>query len=432
MRQAWLISGIMALMLAGCAGATAEQEPVRISVVVPPEAWTPVNAATGQIDDVAGLEALAAQFPDASSVRLRLLNALLGAERNGEALALAEGLVGRGYAFSPGALEFFGGLVVADTPPPWLALSRSNAAPIEASTLFAEVPASAQLVEGVLYDPAHDRLLVTTVVSRALYVREEGSEWGEVAIPGAGSLTGIALDEARGLLWIASGVFEPTPDPETAFRGLIALDRETLAVRLRLAAPEGVTVSDIAVGPDGSVFASDPLGGGIYWAAPGDTALGEYVAPGTFRSPQGLVVRPDGRSLVVSDYRYGLAVVVQRGRFAYRMETAQAALLDGIDGLWQHEGELIAVQSGLNPRRIVALRQDRVFTHLSGARVLEVAHPGWTEPVSGSVTGGALYYVANGQWDRFGKGGALVEGATAEPTQIRNLPLALPAAAERP
>ena len=44
-------------------------------------AWRAVDAATGAIADVAGLEQLARDFPDSTSVRLRLFNAQLAAGR---------------------------------------------------------------------------------------------------------------------------------------------------------------------------------------------------------------------------------------------------------------------------------------------------------------------------------------------------------------
>ena len=59
---------------------------------------------------------------------------------------------------------------------------------------------------------------------------------------------------------------------------------------------------------------------------------------------------------------------------------------------------------------------------VTAARVLEQAHPGWTEPLGGSIARGALFYVATGQWDRFVNG----EPAADKPaisTEIRRLPL---------
>ena len=146
------------------------------------------------------------------------------------------------------------------------------------------------------------------------------------------------------------------------------------------------------------------------------------VAPGTLRSPQGLVVSADGQRLYASDYRYCLAVVDLASGAVSRLASDLAVALDGIDGLWRHGEELIAVQNGTSPMRIIALRLSHDGMRIVGHRTLEQAHPDWSEPLGGSIAAGAIYYVGNGQWERFDKG-ALKPDLAALPTQIRRLPL---------
>ncbi|MEL1250163.1 hypothetical protein [Aurantiacibacter gilvus] len=427
------IMAITALTLAGCQTpenpfqTMAEPAPVNTAAPPPPsrppQPWRPVDAATGQITAVDALQNLTAEFPNSSSVRLRLLNAHLAEEDTGRALSVAQVLVQDGYAFTPGALEYLQGLVQTAVVPAWIAAARINAEPIAASEVVAEVPATVLLPESVLHDPATDRFLVTSIVSRGLFVREGEGEWRQVDIPAAGSLAGIAIDQRRGLIWLGSGVVEQTPDPDSAFRGMIALDRTTLEVRRRVPAPAGVTISDIAVGPDGTVFGSDPVGGGVYTASMQDASMTALIAPGTFRSPQGLAVRPDGRSLFVSDYRYGIAVVTLPSRQVYRLQMEEHALLDGVDGLWLYGNELVAMQNGLGPMRLIAITLGGGPASAASYRVIERNHPGWTEPLGGAISGNALVYIGTGQWELFGEGGALAEGLEPQPTAIHRVPL---------
>ena len=181
-------------------------------------------------------------------------------------------------------------------------------------------------------------------------------------------------------------------------------------------------MSDLALGPDGTVYASDPIGGGIYRARPEAAAMSVLVAPGTLRSPQGLAVSADGQRLYVSDYRYGLAVIDLASGAVSRLASDVAVALDGVDGLWRHEDELIAVQNGTTPMRIIALRLSADGLRISGLRVLEQAHPEWTEPLGGNIAGVSLYYVGNGQWDRFDKGVPKPD-LPMVPTAIRRLKL---------
>lgn len=422
---------IACLLLASCASRielpgsvlAPVEAPVAVAEMGPPTDWRTVDAATGQIADVPGLEQLAADFPDSATVRLRLLNAQLTAEDLPGVYAQVDWLTRRGYAFSAGAEGQLGAMFDG---PQAEALARRFAddpAPTATSTAAAAIPATIRLPEAALWDPQQRRMLATSIVSRGLFVQDESSEWREIPLANAGSLAGIALDAPRGLIWVGSGVVEPTPDPATAFRGVIAIDRITLEERRRVPAPEGATISDIAVGPDGSVYGSDPLGGGIYFAAPTDTQMQGFIAPGTFRSPQGIAVRPDNSALYVSDYRYGLAQVMLRSRHAYRMRAAEPMLLDGVDGLWLLGNRLIAVQNGVNPYRITTFTLGEGTGVIASAHVLERANPAWTEPLGGAISGGVLYYIGNGQWEVFGEGGAVVEGAEPRAAQIHALQL---------
>lgn len=128
--------------------------------------------------------------------------------------------------------------------------------------------------------------------------------------------------------------------------------------------------------------------------------------------------------LYASDYRYGLAVIDIATGAVSRLTADIPVLLDGIDGLWLHEGELIAVQNGISPMRILALLLSDDGTRITAMRVLEQAHPDWTEPLGGDIHEGALYYLGNGSWDLFEEGGKLKEGAELRPTDIRRLELA--------
>jgi hypothetical protein len=386
-----------------------------------PQLWEAVDASTGQLTSITDLQALKYVFPDSASVRRRLINAYLEAEREADALAEAVELVERGYAFSAAGQELLLTLGPSDKQRDMLALQARNGSAIEIGDRLAVVPAEVRLVEGVWRDPRSGDLFATSVVSRALYVRRGEREWTPLPLDGAGSLSGMAFDPASALLWVASGVFDETPEPETAFRGAIAIDPATGVEKRRFPAPEGASPGDLAVTANGTILASDPLSGAIYAGLPKDDALRVLIPPGTFRSPQGLVPWHD-KGLLVSDYAYGLALI-DPDVIPWRVTTDEPMLLDGIDGMWLHGDKIIAVQNGARPPRIVELTMSPDGRKVTSLRELERAHPAWTEPVGGAVAGDDLIYVATGQWDSFGKGGELRDGAAPQATELRTLPL---------
>lgn len=298
----------------------------------------------------------------------------------------------------------------------------ANRASVQASRLVAVVPAQYRLVEGIAWDERGNRLFAGTVVSRTLLVHDAAG-WRAIEGLDAGSLFGLVIDRHRNILWAASGRVEQTPSPETAFRGLIAVDLATLRQVRRLPAPGNGSPSDMTVGRDGSVYASDPQSGAIYRAGPGDAALSVLVPAGRLHNPQGLVESLDGRSLFVSDYVQGLAMVNLADGALWKMLPGPQAgtMLDGIDGLFRFRNGLVAVQNGTGPRRILFLTADG-GEWIDYVRVLESNHPEWGEPTLGTVRGRREFlYVADAQWERYGPGGALVGEGPPRPTPIRML-----------
>ena len=363
---------------------------------------------------------LVASFPDSASAQRRRLAA---AHDDRDAAAVRTGLqrlAELGYAPSQDILNILSVYVPEAEMNALRQRFGANGARVQASRLFASLPVEHRLVEGIAWDARTGRLFAATVVSRTLLVRESRG-WRAIEGLEAGSLFSLAIDPRRRLLWAASGVVEQTPDPQGAFRGLIAVDLNSLRPVRRLAVPGEGSPADIALAADGTVYASDPNSGAIYRARPGDEALSVFVPPGRLRSPQGLVPSADGQRLYVSDYGYGLASVHLADGTVARLESDANTMLDGIDGLYPWRGGLIAIQNGTSPRRILWLRLSADGARVAGVRVLESNHPDWGEPTLGFVRRGDFLYVADAQWERYGEGGAVQGDAPLRPTAIRLL-----------
>ncbi len=431
MRATAGIAGV--LLLSACAYAP-PPKPVSAagagSTVLPAAVWRKVDAETGKIADLAGLQELAEAFPDSSSVRLRLLRRHARTKNIAGAVKEAMWLAERGYSFSDAAraqiLEMAGDTAIAAKLGSML---DRNSGPIAASSLAATIPADALLVEGVAIDPQTGSLDATSVVSRKLHRQSADGSWGVKDLSRNGrlepqSLSGIAFDPSGTHRWIAAGALGMTPKEGTYHVGAYHTERhaETTTIS-RLRAPKDVNLSDVTVADSGTAYFSDPVGGGVYFAEPSYRYINTLIEPGQFRSPQGLATSTDSSKLYISDYRYGLGVFDFQTMSVHRLSAQAPMILDGIDGLWRYGNRLIAVQNGTNPMRIVSIELSPDGMSATNLTVLEQAHPAWSEPLGGSIHDGALYYVANGQWDRFGKGGALNPDKPPIPTQIRRLPL---------
>ena len=386
-------------------------------------AWRPVNAETGKIQDVEGLESLTEAFPDSGSVRLRLLQAQM-AERDAEAvLESLKWLNMRGYVFSEGAQTQIPELLGVDHAEAAKALLIAEPKTIEASTVVATLPSEAGLIESVLKDPETGNLVATSYSQGAIWQYESPESHLEYSISGYSRFSGIAIDPVSNQTWISMGALPHPIEPAKTVPALtsLCLDLECTG-QLSVVNFAAESLNDLHATHEGTLYASDSIGGGIYRRATNSKTLEQFIAPGILRSPQGIASSATWPRIYVSDYRYGIAMIDTSKGVATRLASDVPVLLDGIDGLWMHNGELIAVQNGTSPMRISAFTLSEDGTRITAARVLEQANPGWTEPLGGSISDNALIYVATGQWDRYEEG-KLREGMEAIPTEIRRLPL---------
>ena len=416
----WPAAACAAALLAGCSGTHAVYDEPGLGEVAPD--WKPVDASTGQIVDSAGLKALAEAFPDSGSVRLRLLSSQLRGDDAAAAMQSLQWLAERGYVFGEGGRTQIAGLLGEEATQYLL----PDAQPVTASTVYAVVPPEAHLLESAVVSQSKGRVVASSVMGKSLWRMDQRGEWQEFPVAEAENLSGLAFDEAARSIWAASGVIDGR-DRQTGSGAVLFWDGKGDRPVV-YPAPDGVQLSDMVRAEDGTLYASDPLGGGVYVLTAGAQALQALVAPGVLRSPQGLAVSRDGTLLYVSDYRYGLAAVSRDTGKVMRVTAQVPILLDGIDGLWRHGNSLIAMQNGTSPMTVSRLVLSDDGLSIVAREVLEQAHPDWTEPLSGTISasedhGTALFYIGNGQWDVFNPDGSVKEGKEPAPTQIRRLPL---------
>jgi sugar lactone lactonase YvrE len=125
------------------------------------------------------------------------------------------------------------------------------------------------------------------------------------------------------------------------------------------------------------------------------------TAPGTLGSPQGMVISPDARTLIVADYPSGLWRVDASTGAASRLPTPDGVSLIGVDGLIGDDRRLFAVQNGVAPQRILRLDLNADWTAVEAVEVLAANLPEIDEPTTGVMLDGALIFVARSQWSEF-------------------------------
>ncbi|MFN7941958.1 MAG: SMP-30/gluconolactonase/LRE family protein [Thermoanaerobaculia bacterium] len=282
--------------------------------------------------------------------------------------------------------------------------------------------------EGIAYDPATRAFFVSSVrLGKIVRRAADGkvSEFAHGGDDGPWSILGIAVDGERGLLWATSAALPNRVGLAKEKHGrsaLFSFDLATGEPRRRFDAPEGEHgFNDLAIGPGGSVFVSDPSGHAVWVLAAGGTALAPLAPVGFLDSPNGLALSADRRWLYVSDYGIGLVafdLVSQQARFLQPLPDLTTL---GIDGLAWADGALVAIVNGIQPHRILRLDLAPDGRSIAGWKLLARNAAEWNEPTLGVVVGDLLYYVGNSQWGLFDENTGVFDRAHAAPPKIFRL-----------
>ena len=280
-----------------------------------------------------------------------------------------------------------------------------EAAP-EGNSILARTAPEPLLIESVAFDE-RGRLLVASIHQAGVFRMSLDGALTRLTAEGATrGVFGMVSDRARGDLWITTTNTLYDSIPGEGGTALMKLDLATGAVRGVYAMPEpNHRFTDLALGPDGSVFVSDEPGRAILQLAPGASALQAVATLPEGASPQGIVVSEDGRWLIYADYGTGLHRVVIDTGASQPVRAASGVELRGLDGLALRGNRIVAVQNGTQTPRVLGLTLSADWTQVTDRAALFEGDP-LSEPTTGFISGDNFVFVARSQWTDFAETGA--------------------------
>jgi hypothetical protein len=125
-----------------------------------------------------------------------------------------------------------------------------------------------------------------------------------------------------------------------------------------------------------------------------------------------------GRYLIIADYVKGLFSYDLASGALEQINNSTRLSLKGMDGLYQHEDYLIAVQNGVQPHRVIKITLNDALSDVLSCEYLEKAHPSFGEPTLGYTNDHQFYFVANSFWTNNNKG-IIAETSTELPAILR-------------
>ncbi len=283
---------------------------------------------------------------------------------------------------------------------------QQNALPRGSAPVAFTIPARGLVAEGLAYDAKSERFFVGSVRLREIHAVHDGVDTLFAKDLPCG-VFGLAVDPARNILWAACSnvtLTEGAPEDEAGASRVLALRLQDGSVIRQYAAPddgEEHLLGDLTVAPNGDVFVSDSRAPLIYRIREG--AMSPVAEGGPFESLQGLAVMGD--ALYVSDYSTGLYRIDLETFRIESLSVADDVVTLGIDGIYAAGDDLIAVQNGTRPMRVLKLHLDREKKAIDSATVLSANQPALDDPTLGVVVGETFYLNGNSGWGKFDREG---------------------------
>ena len=369
--------------------------------------------------------------PEHGGVTLALASAQALTGDTAGALATLGRFAGRGYTADVGADSDF---VSLRSAPGWNALTArlaANAKPLVRSRPAFTLEERGLLAEGIAYDPERHAFYVASVRQRKI-LRVEPDGRATVFADSTGGLwapMGMRVDPVRRRLWVATAAVPQMigyAAADSTRSAVLAFDLRSgsRVARYDVGRDElAHVIGDLTIAGDGRVYATDSRAPVLFRVPLSGDTLERFLESPLLLSAQGLAAVPRGRTLYLSDYARGILKVDLATRRAQLVPSADSVLALGVDALtWTRHG-LVGVQNGVTPHRVVRLALDRRGDRVMRSEVLERAHPAYDEPTLGVLVDDDWYYVADGQWERFGDDGTVTDSSALRSTVVLRLPL---------
>ena len=296
-----------------------------------------------------------------------------------------------------------------------------NRKAVALSSVAFEMPDSQLLPEDMDFDPGSRKFFISSVLQHRIVTLAPNQPLAEFAkAPDDWPILAIKMDATRGVLWateVALEGFDVVAKSDQGRSALLSYDLKTGKLLRRIEGPRPSALGDLCLTPQGEVIVSDGSHGGLYRLHSNAPRL-ERLDHGELISPQTVAPGEDATHIYVPDYVRGLGVFDLETRQVRWLPMAGRFALDGIDGLYRAGQQLIAVQNGTSPARIVLLSKDGAAKKILAEKIIERATPTLGDPTHGVVVGDAFYYIANSGWNALGNDGVVKSGAAMSKARV--------------
>jgi hypothetical protein len=241
---------------------------------------------------------------------------------------------------------------------------------------------------GLDYDAVSRRFLVGDRTEGRLIVIDQVSHHAVNLVSARSAeflarISGFAIDAKRGDLWVAS-----TDGRESALHKLQLVSGRVLTRVVTRSDGAPTRFEDVAVAPDGTVFAVDAAGGRLFRLSPGAREL-EITEEIGFTGTRALAHANGNTFFVASDTTLLRLDIGRRG--ASELKAPKGASLGQIGRLRWHDGLLLAIQQTSSGARLI-----RLILGDEGKSVtrVDIVDDDVASETAGALSGQTFFYLA--------------------------------------
>lgn len=302
-----------------------------------------------------------------------------------------------------------------------------NKKPINISQKVFSINQKDLITEGIAFDQTKNRYFISSIHQRKILEIDENNKVSAFSKESDGlwSVLGMKVDEANQILWVCTTAFPQMRGYQKDDDGKSAIFKYDLKtgdlIKKYLLSNETQkhALGDLVINKNGDVFATDSLSPFIYTIDSKKDKIEIFLQNNFFASLQGLTFSPDEKYLFVADYSKGISKINMKTKKITQLLPKSNITVLGIDGLYYFDEDLIAIQNGVNPQRVLRLELNKNYSKISGFKVLESNHPNFNEPTLGLIIDREFYFIANSQWEYVNNKGELNLENLKEPVVLK-------------
>lgn len=379
--------------------------------------------------ELAALDRRIALRPHIGLYKLDKAVTLARDDKKGEAYALLIELQNTGYAYDLRDDPRFKNL---NTTQVWKYIVDNfdaNRSHFGQGKLVHTLPREDLLLESVAFDSTRKQLLAGSAREGKVYLVSDDGKLAPLAVAdqenGMWAVFDLAIDPKRSFLWVASTAVPHFKgyDAERHYgrAGVFQFDLKAGAfIKSFLSPPasggQPFVLSSITVGSDGEVYVADGVNRAIYQVR--DDQFRRILHLPMLSSISSLAVAADGRKLYMADPERGIIGVELGTLRPFDVLVPEKLTLEGISSINTYGNALIAVQSGMNPPRVMRFDLNAEGNAIAKVTPLEASNPAFAKPGAATMDGSTMFLIANEQKDNYDRFGLLRNKDKLEGTRI--------------